>query len=276
VGRVIGFNNGGTLSGNYAFDGMSNNSSTAFSGATTGDGIDGASKTAAELQAAAAFPAPLTTSPPWTYAPGSLPILEGFTSGQNSDMPAHLTVPAPTTYAVTFPATLPTGIASITANDANPVASGGSFSFTLVYADGYGQTPATVTVNGVVLAPTTGNTYTITNITEAQTVVVGNAIPDPIIPPYNPPTPPPYIPTGIEDAPDSGIMVYTQPGAIVITVTTDRGERLSPSTTRATVYTLTGALHTQRTLSEGTTTLYLPKGIYVVVIDDKPYKVIVN
>ncbi|MDR2611014.1 MAG: hypothetical protein LBC58_06115, partial [Clostridiales Family XIII bacterium] len=114
IGRVVGENEGGkaTLSGNYAFSGMTVKIDGVDKPITEGQGnavatdIDGLGKTAAELQEAAGFPAAFTSSP-WAYEPGSLPGLNGKTvnmpthlqiapahspgsSTETGDMPAHL------------------------------------------------------------------------------------------------------------------------------------------------------------------------------------------
>ena len=85
----------GTLRGNLAFDGvvvLKNGGSEAIN--NDADGVDGLSKTAAEISAAdfwtqdAGFTADWNTTV-WEIAPGKLPILKGI-AGQDASMPAHL------------------------------------------------------------------------------------------------------------------------------------------------------------------------------------------
>ena len=88
VGRVIGTksnNTGNTISGLIAFEGIDPDGGRAFPTATGLAALNGASKTAHELQTASGFPAGFTSSP-WTYEGGKLPGL----NGQTVNMPEHL------------------------------------------------------------------------------------------------------------------------------------------------------------------------------------------
>jgi len=80
IGRVVGL---GTLSNNAAFSGM-----TGHAWANIGpDKLDGASKTAAQLQTESGFPKELRSGP-WTYEPGRLPGLFGKTVAMPNHIPA--------------------------------------------------------------------------------------------------------------------------------------------------------------------------------------------
>ncbi len=85
VGRVVGYNSS-TLSGNIAFGGMGTGGGTAFGGTNTHDGLDGESKTAAEISASGFFQSVFTgDTSMWTFADGKLPGFGGLV-----DMPVHL------------------------------------------------------------------------------------------------------------------------------------------------------------------------------------------
>ena len=86
VGRVAGYNNNSTLSGNMAFESM-----TVMQGGSVktpdegADQVDGASKTATDINAAGFFKALFNHDMAWTYAAGKLP---GF--GAIIDMPEYI------------------------------------------------------------------------------------------------------------------------------------------------------------------------------------------
>ena len=95
VERVSTLYEEGTLSGNLAFDGVEVLKNTASQSITSdADGVDGLSKTAAEISAAgfwttaSGFTANWDTDT-WTIETGKLPILKGI-AGQDASMPAHL------------------------------------------------------------------------------------------------------------------------------------------------------------------------------------------
>jgi hypothetical protein len=76
--------------------------------------------------------------------------------------------PNPGSYSVTLVSG--TGFTMSPSNGSiSPVASGGSYSFSITFADGYDQSTLVVRVNGAVLVPVNG-TYTITNITGSKSV----------------------------------------------------------------------------------------------------------
>ena len=89
IGRVTAIrdnNTGITMSGNIAFAGMTVTANgVAKTIVNDANGVDGLSKSVAELQVASAFPTPLIQYP-WAYASGKLPGL----SGNTVDMPTHL------------------------------------------------------------------------------------------------------------------------------------------------------------------------------------------
>lgn len=82
--------------------------------------------------------------------------------------------------ACTIPVTLPTGTGyTITPQigASSPVAHGGSYSFTIVIADGYHKGSSfAVKANGTALAANGSGIYTISNITEAQAVTVEGVV----------------------------------------------------------------------------------------------------
>ena len=94
VRRVVGVNGSGTLSGNAAFAGMTGSFGTI---ANSGNDVNGASKTAAEIGAsgfwttAGNWDTAPWSSAVWTFAYGRLPVLTGL-AGQDASMPAHLLV----------------------------------------------------------------------------------------------------------------------------------------------------------------------------------------
>ena len=87
VGRVVGINaNNGTLTNNYAFDGMQNSAGSSTSWNNIGlTYIDGANISAGLLRRSEGFPEEFLSTP-WTYVEGQLPSL----LGQPVDMPAHI------------------------------------------------------------------------------------------------------------------------------------------------------------------------------------------
>ncbi len=87
VGRVVGsIEATATLSGNYAFSGMTGSTFTK----KTATGLDGADKTAAELKTSNGYPSGLTSGL-WNYTAGKLPILYGFAAGvQDAALPGHI------------------------------------------------------------------------------------------------------------------------------------------------------------------------------------------
>ena len=82
----------------------------------------------------------------------------------------------PNTYTVTFP----TGTGyTVTAQDgsSSPVAHGGSYSFTVAIADGYQKGDGfAVMANGASLTANDSGVYTISNITQAQTITVAGVV----------------------------------------------------------------------------------------------------
>jgi hypothetical protein len=86
IGRIVGNNNGGSLSGNIAFSGMEVKVAGSVKSISEGDaGIDGVSKTGGDLRSIAGFPSAIVTTP-WTYEAERLPGLFGAAV----DMPAYL------------------------------------------------------------------------------------------------------------------------------------------------------------------------------------------
>ncbi|CFX88076.1 Pectin lyase fold/virulence factor [Syntrophomonas zehnderi OL-4] len=89
VGRVVGSNSSGTLSGNIAFSGMTVTQNGSTKSLVEGaDQVDGEPKTAADIKAAGFFEALFNNDSAWTYEEGKLP---GF--GAAIDLPAYITEP---------------------------------------------------------------------------------------------------------------------------------------------------------------------------------------
>jgi len=86
VGRVVGTNtNNGTLTDNYAFDGMRNRDNNTTWSNIGLNNIGGANISAGLLRRRDGFP-PEFLSTPWTYVEGQLPSL----LGQPVAMPSHI------------------------------------------------------------------------------------------------------------------------------------------------------------------------------------------
>ncbi|MEA4993054.1 MAG: S-layer homology domain-containing protein [Oscillibacter sp.] len=86
TGRMAGSNNTGTFSGNIAFGSMTViQSGSPKATISDAQGLDGESKTAAEISAAEFFETLFASDTAWIYEPGKLP---GF--GVAIDMPAHI------------------------------------------------------------------------------------------------------------------------------------------------------------------------------------------
>ena len=102
----------------------------------------------------------------------------------------------------TYAVTLPTGTGyTVTAQDgsSSPVTHGGSYRFTVAIADGYHKgDDFAVKANGVPLTADGGGVYTISNITQAQTVTVEGVEQDIPVPTPSP-TPPPSADTVYND-----------------------------------------------------------------------------
>jgi len=74
-------------------------------------------------------------------------------------------------------------------------------------------------------------------------------------------------PSGNEKLTDYNAKVYTRDGNLFVETT---------ESSSLAVYMITGRQYTVRTIQQGTTTIQLPKGIYIVKVGDKGYKVVVR
>lgn len=150
-----------------------------------------------------------------------------------------------------FRITLPT-IQDVTTN---PVAGvyevrrGDPFSFTLTLTDNYQGSEVNVYANNRLLEPVSvqGRIYffRIDAVYETYDIRLEN-------------------PLGIDSPEDSSVYVYTVGPTLYVEVA---------EKTKLAIYTLTGHLYTQRHLEAGTTTLTLPRGIYLVKSDNRAWKI---
>ena len=115
-----------------------------------------------------------------TYMEGKEPNLNASGSAGVASVLPNVIIPVdPQTQAVTYTVTLPTGTgytATATSGSVSPVEEGGSFSFTITFADGYeaGDNFA-VKANGNKLT-VSNNIYTISNITADQVITVEGVV----------------------------------------------------------------------------------------------------
>ncbi|WP_456088333.1 InlB B-repeat-containing protein [Parabacteroides sp.] len=159
--------------------------------------------------------------------------------------------PVPTYYTVTLPEV--EGVTTNPKAGMRTVEEGYSFSFTLTLHEGYESSRPVVKANGIVVEPRESDgKYIIRNIEEDTEITIEGIIKDD--------------PTGNA----------TIEGEIKVQAIGSTLHIYLPKAETVSVYTLSGLLYGQQDLSAGSTQMQLGRGMYLVKIGEKTYKIVIR
>ncbi|MBQ4161652.1 MAG: hypothetical protein IJD84_01985 [Parabacteroides sp.] len=153
---------------------------------------------------------------------------------------------------VTYRVVMPT-VEGVTVNPGTgiyEVEEGSSFSFTLALEEGYSNSKPIVSVNGQSLEPDVNGSYTMTNITSDLVISITGIVPN--------------SPTANAEINVEGVKVWGKDGILHIRTAT---------TKKAYIVTFSGHIYNVINLSGGDFEMNLPRGSYIVRIDNEVYKV---